>query len=63
LKSLWLDCGRRDQWRVRYGMRRFHSKLEEHEVPRVHEEFDDDHLDVDYRMDRFLPLLTGALVG
>lgn len=63
LKALWLDCGSRDQWRMHYGMRRFHRKLEDRGVPHVYEEFDDDHLDVDYRMDSFLPFLAGALSG
>ena len=61
LKAIWLDCGNRDQWRMHYGMRRFHRKLAENGVPHLYEEFDDDHLDVDYRMDHFLPFLAFAL--
>lgn len=61
LKAIWLDCGNRDQWRMQFGMRRFHRRLEERGVPHVYEEFDDDHTDVDYRMDRFLPFLADAL--
>jgi hypothetical protein len=44
-------------------MRRLHRKLEAQGVPHVYEEFDDDHTDVDYRMDRFLPVLAKALSG
>ncbi|HEX7127529.1 MAG TPA: alpha/beta hydrolase-fold protein [Thermodesulfobacteriota bacterium] len=61
LKAIWLDCGSRDQFRMHYGMRRFHRKLEAHGVPHVYEEFDDDHTDIDYRMDRYLPFLARAL--
>jgi len=61
LKAIWLDCGNRDQWRMHYGMRRFHKKLEKYGVSHVYEEFDDDHLDVDYRMDKFLPFLAHKL--
>jgi sulfatase maturation enzyme AslB (radical SAM superfamily) len=61
LKAIWLDCGSRDQFRMHFGMRRFHRKLERYGVPHVYEEFDDDHTDVDYRMDRFLPFLARAL--
>lgn len=61
LKAIWLDCGSRDQFRIHFGMRRFHRKLERHGVPHVYEEFDDDHTDVDYRMDKFLPFLARAL--
>jgi enterochelin esterase-like enzyme len=63
LKAIWLDCGNRDQFRMHFGMRRFHRKLEEYGVPHVYEEFDDDHTAVDYRMDRFLPFLARALSG
>lgn len=61
LKAIWLDCGNRDQFRMHFGMRRFHAKLEEHGVAHVYEEFDDDHTDVDYRMDRFLPFIAEVL--
>jgi enterochelin esterase-like enzyme len=63
LKAIWLDCGNRDQFRMHFGMRRFHKKLEEHGVPHVYEEFDDDHTAVDYRMDSFLPFLSRVLSG
>jgi enterochelin esterase-like enzyme len=61
LKAIWLDCGDRDQFRMHFGMRRFHRKLEKYGVPHVYEEFDDDHTDVDYRMDGFLPFLAKVL--
>jgi S-formylglutathione hydrolase FrmB len=61
-KALWIDCGSRDQYFLHYGARRLSKLLRRLEVPHVHEEFDDEHLDVDYRMDRFLPYLAHALV-
>lgn len=61
LKAIWLDVGDHDQYRIHFGMRRLHRKLEAHGVPHVYEEFDDDHTDVDYRMDQFLPFLAKAL--
>ncbi|MBM3598576.1 MAG: enterochelin esterase [Alphaproteobacteria bacterium] len=61
LKTVWLDCGDHDQFRIHYGMRRLHRKLEKMGVTHAYEEFDDDHTDVDYRMDRFLPVLAKAL--
>jgi enterochelin esterase-like enzyme len=63
LKTLFLDCGDHDQFRIHFGMRRLHRILETAEVPHVYEEFDDDHTDVDYRMDRFLPVLAKALAA
>ena len=61
LKAIFMDCGNHDQFRIHYGMRRFHRKLEAAGVPHIYEEYDDDHSDVDYRMDVFLPFLARAL--
>jgi S-formylglutathione hydrolase FrmB len=60
-KGLWIDCGSRDQYFLHYGARRLSSALARLDVAHVYEEFDDEHLDVDYRMDRFLPFLARAL--
>jgi hypothetical protein len=56
-----MDCGFRDQYRIHFGMRRFAKKLKAAKIPFTYEEFDDDHSDVDYRMDVFLPFLANAL--
>jgi S-formylglutathione hydrolase FrmB len=60
-KALWIDCGSRDQYFLHFGARRLSSTLARLNVAHVYEEFDDEHLDVDYRMDRFLPFLAQAL--
>lgn len=61
LKLIYMDCGNHDQFRIHFGMRRFHKKLETAGVAHTYDEYDDDHSDVDYRMDIFLPLLARAL--
>ncbi len=61
LKLLYLDCGNHDNFRIQYGMRRFAKKLAAAGIAHTYDEFDDDHMDVDYRMDVFLPKLAGAL--
>jgi S-formylglutathione hydrolase FrmB len=61
LKALWIDCGTRDQYFLHFGARHLSRELTRLGIQHVHEEFDDEHLDVDYRMDRFLPYLAGAL--
>jgi enterochelin esterase-like enzyme len=61
LEAIYLDCGNHDQFRIHYGMRRFHRKLEAAGVAHIYEEYDDDHSDVDYRMDVFLPYLASVL--
>lgn len=61
LKLIYMDCGNHDQFRIHYGMRRFSKKLTAAGIDHVYEEYDDDHSDVDYRMDVFLPLLAKTL--
>jgi hypothetical protein len=60
-KGLWIDCGSRDQYFLHFGARRLSQELALLGIGHVHEEFDDEHLDVDYRMDRFLPYLARVL--
>ncbi len=58
LRGLWMDCGDHDQFRIHFGMRRLDRELKRLGVEHVYEEFADDHTDVDYRMDKFLPFLV-----
>ena len=61
LGLLFLDCGRRDQYNIQYGTRALSRKLKRYGIKHIHEEFDDDHLGLDYRLDRSLPLLYRAV--
>lgn len=61
LKLIYMDCGDHDNFRIHLGMRRFAGKLKAAGIAHTYEEYDDDHMDVDYRMDVFLPLLAKAL--
>ena len=61
LKLIYMDCGNADQYRIHFGMRRFAQKLKDAGIAHTYEEFDDNHSDVDYRMDVFLPALAKAL--
>jgi enterochelin esterase-like enzyme len=61
LKLIYMDCGNHDNFRIHLGMRRFAKKLAAAGIAHTYEEYDDDHMDVDYRMDVFLPKLAGAL--
>jgi len=61
LKLIYMDCGDHDQFRIHFGMRRFAKKLKAAGIAHTYEEYDDDHTDVDYRMDIFLPLLAKVL--
>jgi S-formylglutathione hydrolase FrmB len=61
LRGLYLDCGWRDQYQIQYGSRMLARRLTERRIPHVYEEFDDNHSDIDYRMDVSLPFLYRAL--
>jgi enterochelin esterase-like enzyme len=61
LRGIYIDCGWRDQYHIHYGSRLLSQRLAEARVEHRYEEFDDDHSDIDYRMDISLPLLYKAL--
>ena len=61
LRGIYIDCGWRDQFHIHYGSRILSKRLAAAGIRHVYEEFDDDHSDVDYRMDRSLPFLYKAL--
>ena len=61
LRGIYVDCGWRDQFHIHYGCRILSRKLTQHRIRHRYEEFDDDHSDVDYRMDVSLPFLYRAL--
>jgi enterochelin esterase-like enzyme len=63
LRGLWIDCGTRDQYHLLWGNRMIHARLEALGVPHEYREFDDDHSDVDYRMDESLPFLYARTAG
>ena len=61
LRGIYIDCGWRDQYHIHYGSRVLSQRLAEAGIKHRYEEFDDDHSDIDYRMDVSLPFLLGAL--
>jgi len=63
LRGIYIDCGWRDQFHIHYGARTLAKRLAAAGIKHTYEEFDDDHSDVDYRMDVSLPFLYRALKG
>ncbi len=61
LKAIYIDCGWRDQYHLQYGSRILSQRLAAAGVRHRYEEFDDNHSDIDYRMDVSLPFLYRAL--
>jgi S-formylglutathione hydrolase FrmB len=61
LRGIYIDCGWRDQYHIHFGSRILSQRLAQAGIRHRYEEFDDDHSDIDYRMDVSLPFLTRAL--
>jgi len=61
LKGIYIDCGWRDQYRIHYGTRLLSARLKAAGIKHTYEEFNDNHSDIDYRMDVSLPFLYRAL--
>ena len=61
LRGIYIDCGWRDQYHIHYGSRLLSQRLASAGIRHIYEEFDDNHSDIDYRMDISLPFLTRAL--
>jgi S-formylglutathione hydrolase FrmB len=61
LASLFLDCGTKDEFHLRWGARMIAATLREAGAEVVHEEFEDGHMSVNYRYDRSLRYLVPRL--
>jgi len=61
LRGIYIDCGWRDQYHIHFGSRLLSKALSENRIRHTYEEFDDNHSDIDYRMDVSLPFLVKAL--
>jgi hypothetical protein len=61
LRGIYIDCGSRDQYHIHYGSRILSKRLAAARIEHVYEEFEDNHSDIDYRLDVSLPFLTRAL--
>ncbi len=61
LGSIWLDCGTRDEFNLRWGARMVAESLRSAGVEVSHEEFEDGHRDINYRYDRSLRFLVPRL--
>jgi len=61
LRLRYVDCGRRDEYGLDLGARRFVTRVRELGLEVRHEEFDDDHRNVGYRYAVSLPALAAVL--
>lgn len=61
LRGLYIECGTKDQYHLVFGARSLSRRLTDLEIPHRFEEFDDNHSNVDYRMDVSLPFLYESI--
>lgn len=61
LKSIFIDCGTRDEFNLRWGTRMVVEELKNGGIEVLHEEFEDGHLNVNYRFERSLGYLAPRL--
>ena len=61
MKLIYIDCGARDEFNLQIGARILHSKLSKMGIRHYYEEFDDGHMNIQYRYDTSLPMIYKAL--
>jgi hypothetical protein len=54
LKTVFVDCGLRDEFHLQFGARMVVEALRQGSVEVIHEEFEDGHMGINYRYDRSL---------
>lgn len=58
LKLIYLDAGTRDEFNLNVGARIFCDKLKKKKIKYIHEEFNDGHMNVQYRYDRTFEVIS-----
>jgi S-formylglutathione hydrolase FrmB len=61
LKLLYLDAGTRDEFFLDLGAKILSQKLNDAGIAHVHEEFDDGHMNISYRQNRSLEMISQAV--
>ena len=61
LQGVYLECGTTDQFHLLWGARILHEKMTNLQIEHEYVEFNDNHSDLDYRLDVALPFLYKAI--
>lgn len=61
LRLIYLDAGTRDEFNLQFGARIFCRRLKERGIPYIHEEFDDGHMNIQYRYDNSFAAISKAI--
>lgn len=62
LRSIYIDCGSRDEFGLQWGARAYVHKLQKLGIGVNYQEFEDGHMNIQYRYDVSIPALVKALV-
>jgi hypothetical protein len=62
LRAIYVDCGTSDDFALHWGARVLVKKLRGLGLTVRHDEFDDTHMNLDYRYDESLPFLAKAII-
>jgi enterochelin esterase family protein len=63
MSLVYLDCGRSDEFMLDVGARIAAKRMRDANLDPIHEEFDAGHMNIPFRYDRSLPLLSKALAS
>jgi enterochelin esterase family protein len=58
LKMIFVDCGTRDEFFLQAGARMYCQRLKKNGIKYIHQEFDDGHMNVQYRYDVSFPYIS-----
>lgn len=61
LRLIYLDAGTRDEFNLQFGARIFCRRLKERGIPYIHDEFDDGHMNIQYRYDNSFAAISKAI--
>lgn len=61
LRLLYLDCGSSDEYNLHYGARLFVERLKPLGIEHIYEEFDDGHMNIQYRYDVSFARISAAM--
>ncbi len=61
MQLIYIECGRKDEWNLHYGARILSGRLKALGITHEHQEFDDDHSNIQYRYVESLRRLAVAL--
>ena len=61
LETVFLDCGTRDEFHLRWGARMVAESLRAGGIEPVHQEFEDGHMGINYRYDASLAVIVPRL--